>query len=34
MARRFRYAAKHHSMREARDLARRFRKAGAFGLAA
>jgi hypothetical protein len=30
----FRYAAKHHSLREARDLARRFREAGAFGLAA
>ena len=34
LSRRFRYAAKHHSMGEARDLARRFRKAGAFGLAA
>ncbi|MGA2145281.1 MAG: hypothetical protein ABSH49_09985 [Bryobacteraceae bacterium] len=34
MARRFRYAARHHSPREARDLARRFRQAGAFGLAA
>ena len=34
MANRFRYAAKHHSLREARDLARRFREAGAFGLAA
>lgn len=34
MASRFRYAAKHHSPREARDLARRFREAGAFGLAA
>jgi hypothetical protein len=34
MASRFRYAAKHHSLREARDLARRFREAGAFGLAA
>jgi len=34
MKRRFRYAAKHHSLREARDLARRFREAGAFGLAA
>jgi hypothetical protein len=30
----FRYAAKHHSLGEARDLARRFREAGAFGLAA
>ena len=29
----FRYAAKHHSPREARELARRFREAGAFGLA-
>jgi hypothetical protein len=34
MASRFRYASKHHSMREARDLARRFREAGPFGLAA
>lgn len=34
MASRFRYAAKHHSLQEARDLARRFREAGAFGLAA
>lgn len=34
MARSFRYAAKHHSVSEARDLARRFREAGAFGLAA
>ena len=34
MASGFRYAAKHHSPREARDLARRFREAGAFGLAA
>jgi hypothetical protein len=34
MSRRFRYASKHHSLREARDLAERFRKAGAFGLAA
>jgi len=34
MERRFRYAAKQHSLREARDLARRFREAGAFGLAA
>ena len=30
----FRFAAKHHSLREARDLARRFRETGAFGLAA
>ena len=34
MASRFRYASKHHSWREAQDLARRFREAGAFGLAA
>jgi hypothetical protein len=34
VASRFPYAAKHHSLREARDLARRFREAGAFGLAA
>lgn len=34
LASRFRYASKHHSPREARDLARRFREAGAFGLAA
>lgn len=34
MSRRFRYAGKHHSMREAQELACRFRKAGAFGLAA
>ena len=34
MASQFRYAAKHHSPREARELARRFREAGAFGLAA
>ena len=34
MARRFRYASKHHSPREARDLARRYRESGAFGLAA
>jgi hypothetical protein len=34
IARRFRHAAKRHSLREARDLARRFREAGAFGLAA
>ena len=30
----FRYAAKHHSLREARELARWFRESGAFGLAA
>ena len=34
IANRFRYASKHHSVREAQDLARRFREAGAFGLAA
>lgn len=34
MASRFRYAAKRHSLHEARDLARHFREAGAFGLAA
>jgi hypothetical protein len=34
MTSRFRYASKHHSLREAQDLARRFREAGAFGLAA
>jgi hypothetical protein len=34
MAGRFRYAAKHHTPLEARDLARRFRQGGAFGLAA
>ena len=34
LASQFRYAAKHHSPREARELARRFREAGAFGLAA
>lgn len=34
MARSFRFAAKHHSSREARDLARQFRETGAFGLAA
>ena len=34
MASHFRYAAKHHTLREARDLACHFRKAGAFGLAA
>jgi len=30
----FQHAAKHHTPREARDLARRFNEAGAFGLAA
>ena len=30
----FPYAAKRHSLREARELARRFRETGAFGLAA
>ncbi len=34
MANQFRYAARHHDLQEARDLARRFREAGAFGLAA
>ena len=34
MAAGFQYAAKHHKLSEARDLARRFREAGAFGLAA
>lgn len=34
MASRFQYAAKHHTPREARELARRFREAGPFGLAA
>jgi hypothetical protein len=34
MASGFRYAAKRHTLREARDLARRFRETGAFGLAA
>ncbi len=34
MASHFRYAAKHHDLSEARDLARRFREGGAFGLAA
>jgi len=34
MASGFRYASKYHSLREAQDLARRFREAGAFGLAA
>jgi hypothetical protein len=34
IAGRFQHAAKHHTLREARDLARRFREGGAFGLAA
>jgi len=34
MASRFRYASRHHSVREAQVLARRLREAGAFGLAA
>jgi len=34
MASRFPYASKNHSLREAQVLARRFREAGAFGLAA
>lgn len=34
MANRFPYASKRHSPREARDLARHFREAGPFGLAA
>jgi hypothetical protein len=34
MASRFRFASRRHSLREAQDLARRFREAGAFGLAA
>jgi hypothetical protein len=34
MANRFPYASKHHSPREARELARRFRATGPFGLAA
>jgi hypothetical protein len=34
IASRFRYATKQHSLREARDLARRFRECGAFCLAA
>ena len=34
MACRFQYASRHHTLREAQDLARRFREAGAFGLAA
>jgi hypothetical protein len=34
LAERFRYAAKHHAVREARDLARRLQQGGAFGLAA
>lgn len=34
LAGRFRYAAKHHKVRDARDLARRLQEGGAFGLAA
>jgi hypothetical protein len=34
IASRFRYASKHHKLREAQDLARRFRETGPFGLAA
>ena len=34
MALSFRYAAARHSPREARELARRFRETGPFGLAA
>jgi hypothetical protein len=34
LAVRYRYAAKHNAVREARDLARRLRQGGAFGLAA
>lgn len=34
MASRFSFAAKQHPVHEARELARRFREAGAFGLAA
>jgi hypothetical protein len=34
MASRFQHAAKHHTPREARDIARRLREAGPFGLAA
>jgi hypothetical protein len=34
MASRFQHAAKHHTAREARDVARRVREAGPFGLAA
>jgi hypothetical protein len=34
LAGQFRYAAKHHAVREARDLARRLQRGGAFGLAA
>ena len=33
LAARFRYAAKHHSVQQARDLAQQLRKGGAFGLA-
>jgi hypothetical protein len=34
LAKRFRYAVKRHPVHEARDLAQRLRKGGAFGLAA
>lgn len=34
LARRYRYAAKHHQVADARDLARRLHAGGAFGLAA
>jgi hypothetical protein len=34
LASRFRYAAKHHAVDDARDLARRLQQGGAFGLAA
>jgi hypothetical protein len=34
LADRFRYAAKHHAVRDARDLACRLKRGGAFGLAA
>jgi hypothetical protein len=34
MTRNFQFASKHHSLREAQNLARRFRAGGAFGLAA
>ena len=34
LAGRFRYAAKHHDIQDARDLARQLQRGGAFGLAA
>lgn len=34
LAGRFRYAAKHHEVRDAREMARRLQEGGAFGLAA